>query len=329
LTSGTTPGTTTAAPRARIGAVDAIKGIAIISVLLLHSLPRQFLYDSLAVFHIWQAVPVLVVMMGYTGAFTRVRPLRDYLRRRAARLLVPWAIAWLVALLVVLLRSGEVWKPELLLGALPVPGPGNYFIAIAFEFIFVLPLLRKLLEKGPWVLLATCFAVDLAFQLVTGYFAWDTYLYKATVLRYLFAAGLGLVMASGGIVWPLFPISFAYLVAMAQGVVVPYLGVPSWQPQSLFAAGYTTTLVGLGLRGKYPRLLESIGRASWHIFLVQIIWFGALDSAIAHRFPLPTTASVLLSVIVCLAAGLAFANVEGRATGAVLERWTARRAPQA
>jgi surface polysaccharide O-acyltransferase-like enzyme len=305
----------------RNGAIDAIKGIAIVSVLLIHSLPDKVLSASFSVFHISQAVPILVVMMGYLGATSRVRPLGDYFRRRGVRLLVPWAVAWLVALLVVVLNGDFAFTTPMLVGWLPVPnGPGNYFISIAIEFVLILPLLRWLLDRGPWVLLGACIAVDLSYELTAAYFGLNNYVTKALIFRYLFAVALGMLLARGHKVWVLFPLSFAYLVAITAGVRFEFLA-PGWQSQSLLAAGYTIALVAVGLRFRYLMLLQSFGRASWHVFLVQIVWFGQIAPALVSRFGLSTAANVALGLVACLAIGLGFARAEQWATHGVRDAW--------
>ena len=45
--------------------IDFIKGLAAISVILLHTLPESVLYGSFAVFHIWQAVPIFLFITFY------------------------------------------------------------------------------------------------------------------------------------------------------------------------------------------------------------------------------------------------------------------------
>jgi hypothetical protein len=305
----------------RQGAVDAIKGVAIVFVLMLHSYGAHIPYS---LFWVRQAVPLLVVMMGYTGVLTHVRPIGQYLRRRAVRLLVPWSVAWLVALIIMLVKGNLRWRSDVLWGALPTPGPGNYFITIAFAFVLALPLLRWLLDKGPWVLLTTCFVVDLTFQLAAGHFPLDPYLFKASLLRYLFAVGVGMVLASGRMLWPLVPISFAYLVALTMGFKMPFIR-PAWQSHFLLAAGYTAAFVRTGLRFSYPRFLRSFGTASWHIFLVQIVWFGQVAHFVLDRLGLQPIPSALVSIGGCLVVGLVFANIDQAATGAVRRVLESRR----
>jgi fucose 4-O-acetylase-like acetyltransferase len=304
---------------ARNGAIDGIKGLAILFVLLNHSLPDAVMTATYSLFHVSQAVPLLVVMMGYTGVMARIRPLGDYLKRRGVRLLVPWAIAWVVALVAVLIRGDRLWSPTLLMAALPGNGPGNYFIAIALQFVLLLPVLRWLLKKGPWVLLGTCLAFDISFQLLAGYVSMNEYVHKACILRYLFTLALGMLLVSGKRFWLLLPVSIAYLVLITQGFRIP-LFMPDWQSQALFAAGYTVALVTIGLRLRYPRILEQLGRASWHIFLVQIIWFGQVAPVIERNVTMPVAALVLLNVAACIAVGMVFARVEPWLTEIVLAR---------
>lgn len=299
----------------RVDAIDALKGLAIISVLLLHAVPREFLFDSFAVFHIWQAVPVLIVLMGYTGVMTRVHPLKDYARRRALRLLVPLGVVWMVSLGIALLRGTLAWDPMLLVGVLPTAGPGNYFITMVLEFALLLPVLRWLLDRGPTVLMVVCILADVGYQLLAGHFGWDGYLHSASVFRVLFLIGLGMLLASGHRVWPLAPFSVAFLVARVRGWGVPFF-VETWQTQSFLAAGYPATLVEFGLRGGYPRQLSRIGRASYHIFLVQILWFGSLADPSIGRLGLPHAIDVLTDVVVCLSVGIAFEIAEQRLTRA-------------
>ena len=45
--------------------LDFIKGIAAISVVLLHALPKDVLQGSFAFVHIWQAVPLFVFVSFY------------------------------------------------------------------------------------------------------------------------------------------------------------------------------------------------------------------------------------------------------------------------
>ena len=50
----------------QLNSLDYLKAYAIIAVLFLHLLPYNYLIKTFAQFHIWQAVPIFVLLMGYT-----------------------------------------------------------------------------------------------------------------------------------------------------------------------------------------------------------------------------------------------------------------------
>ncbi len=302
----------------RIAAIDALKAIAIICVLLYHAVPEQVLNDSFAVFHIWQGVPILLVLMGYTGVLARVKPLRSYLTRRARRLLIPLAFIWLASATIAVSKGEFAWDPLLLLGLLPASGPGNYFILFAVAFALVLPLLRRILDANPIAFIAICLAVSVTHELLAPYLDYEAYLRSASLARVLFCVGLGMLLASGHRASRWIPVlllvSVPYLVAMGLGYRLPFM-VESWQSQSFFASAYPAVLVILGLRLRYPRWLAGLGRASYHIFLLQILWFGQVAPHVTGRLPVHTAVRVLLDVVICLAAGVLFAQAGKRLFG--------------
>ena len=64
----------------RLHYIDFVKGVAALSVVLLHTLPNAILKGTCAVYHIWQAVPVFLFISFYLGLeilITRMTILRD------------------------------------------------------------------------------------------------------------------------------------------------------------------------------------------------------------------------------------------------------------
>lgn len=298
----------------RSEAIDAMKGIAIIGVLVLHTLPYQMLWDSMAVFHIWQAVPVFLVLMGYTGVLTRVTPLWDYARRRARRLLVPLSIIWLVSAVISLIKEEFIWSPMYLVGKLPAGGGGNYFIGIVLVFALALPILRRFFDASPRVFVVCCLALSASHELLVAQLSYDGYLHSTSIFRVLFCISLGMLLASGHRVsrWlpPLLLVSVPYLIAIALRYRVPFMVVP-WQSQAFFASAYPAAMVWLGLRLRWPSCLSAVGRASFHIFLIQILWFGQLVSLESLSLPMRVVLRVV-AVPACIAIGWAFMRLEGR-----------------
>ncbi|WP_367121908.1 acyltransferase family protein [Methanohalophilus sp. DAL1] len=88
--------------------IDILKGFAIISVILLHTWPRELLLITGAPFHIWQAVPIFIIIAGYVGALSYKRHqnstlLQLYsirlLSRRIKRIIVPFIVVFTIQII--------------------------------------------------------------------------------------------------------------------------------------------------------------------------------------------------------------------------------------
>jgi peptidoglycan/LPS O-acetylase OafA/YrhL len=282
---------------ARVDQVDALKAGAIIAVLVGHALFLE--PPSWSVLHVLQAVPMFIVLMGFVGQWGTVG-------RRLLRLVPAFAILWLASLVVnMVFRHNEVgWIA--LTGYMPVTGPGNYFVPIAVWIAILLPFFRYLAKKSIYLLLFVTAAVNLAFELAAphiGVFSTHPYLYSAAFPRYLLCVGFGFWLATKP--------RRRWVVVLGLASLVYLLGslLWSWQPpfrldwgdENLLAAGYPTLLVAVGLwclPGRIPRAVSVLGQASYHIFLVQILVFVAIDSLSAvWRLALGVIGSTLLGLV--------------------------------
>jgi len=289
----------------RSPAIDVVKGLAIVSVICLHTLSAGTLHRIGALYFIWQAVPVFIFVMGVNAArsFQRRgrRTLRelyswDYLASRVDRVFVPFVLAFLATSLIGALtaehRSPATLLSELVTGQLPIGGPGNYFITLLFQLTLVFPLIYWGLRRQSLVTVIACLAIDATFEVLAphiGLLKSDAYLYEAGMPRYLFLVALGGAVASmparrlGRAWWmwcgTLVGVAFLTL-AQFDASAIPF-GLPGWENSDFAAAFYPATLVLVAIVA-LPRLASSalsrglavLGRASYHIFLVQIIWFG-------------------------------------------------------
>jgi len=116
----------------RIG-IDQVRGAAIISVIILHTVPGDLLLAVWAEFTIWQAVPIFLILMGYNGVRAARRDQvgslatlsQAYsfgrLARRLRRLLVPFSMLWAFSLLLGLARGDAYVGPLLLVRSYPRP----------------------------------------------------------------------------------------------------------------------------------------------------------------------------------------------------------------
>jgi peptidoglycan/LPS O-acetylase OafA/YrhL len=313
----------------RLDQVDLLKALAVLGVLLQHGVTPGTRVDIFSSLHADQAVPVFVVLTGLLlssripgarPASWRAADARAYATRRFARLLIPFAATWLAALIVGALIDSIYIGPQTLLGALPIPGPGNYYVPVVLQLVVLVPLVTWAYRRRPLATLAGCLAVNVVFEL-----AWaklgaiedvlgraSDFAYDATSLRYLFALALGVWLAEGTSpdrhrsrwLWLGATVAAVYLVLeQTLGARFP-LFEPGFERRTNFlVACYPALLVALGLRWlpvSAPRSLRPavrLGRASYHVFLVQIVWFGAMPEQSLTRFSAGLAASVVVGLL--------------------------------
>jgi len=280
--------------------IDLMKGLCIIAVILLHTFPSNILISTFSQFHIWQAVPIFFILMGITTniSFNNKTSLysKKYFINKFKRIMVPYIAIFLISLIWGIIHKdyyiGWLW----LIGFLPVTGPGNYFVSIMLQHIIIIPMIYHLFLKFPKSIIIILFSLDIFFQLIAPYITiLETYpyLYSACILRYFSAIALGLYISKSSIKlidieyksvnWLSigFIISALYLF-MARFETQPFpLFLDSWGSQNIISFFYPLFLVIFMYKffpkkaeSYFLKLLAMIGKASYHIFLVQIIFFG-------------------------------------------------------
>ena len=308
----------------RLHQIDVLKGLAALSVVVTHSLSVEELIGSWAVFHVWQAVPVFIVLTAVNASisFGRQRArgaahlfTATYVRRRGSRILIPFAVAWLFALLIGM-RGGDLrFGPETLLLQLPHPGPGNYYVSLALALTAIAPLVYVGYRRRPGLTLGALFAIDIAFELLaaqTSAFITHPFLYSVAFPRYLAVFGLGFFIVdervSNRLKWTVLvagsAFSVVYLLLGNSGAWAPPF-LATWRTQNVLAAFYPALLVALGSRyiaassnNWLYRGLTLIGRASYHVFLAQMVYFMVV--------PQSKSETLVLNLVVCTLLGVGF-----------------------
>ncbi len=321
---------------ARLAQIDLLKGMAILAVVTGHTLSRGQLVESGARFWMWQAVPVFVVLMGLntTGSQWRhglagLRALysRAYVLTRFDRFYVPFLVV-LVASSALALAEGTLTAKGLahglVLGNLPFTGPGNYFITFLFQFVVIFPLFYWVYRRAPGPVVVGSFAAAAMFELLAPHVAvlssiqneWWTEAFFARFLVYIaFGALLADYMVNGRDVprwwWLGGAVSVGYLVAITvnASVLTISIGDLGLAGQTFIGSFYPALLVAAGLHWLPPtptgvawRLLARLGAASYEIFLVQILWFGLVATALGTSESLWLTVP---SAVVCCTLGYA------------------------
>lgn len=133
--------------------VDFIKGLAAISVIFLHTLPLSVLKGTFAVFHIWQAVPVFLLISFYLG-FRNLEKKEDIFKDYFSkdRFKKNFLRIWLPLLLLAAIEALfflVIGNKEKAIGSLLClsNGPGSYYVWCYMQIWLLIPAIYLLLKR--------------------------------------------------------------------------------------------------------------------------------------------------------------------------------------
>jgi peptidoglycan/LPS O-acetylase OafA/YrhL len=317
--------------------IDFVKGLAIISVLLIHSLSPALLLAIYSDLTISLAVPIFFIIMGITTVISfkkeQISSLfqmysKDYFLKKIKRYFIPFAFIVIFAVIYINILNVIASVPPLfsfdfvflpLYGVIPPFGAaGDYFISVLFQFILIAPVMYWIFKRSPALLVVLCFSLDLIFEILAFYliptggtclegnFLLADLFYRRLILRYLAILSLGFYIANEFIenrhvdlfsrrnlfMAILAPFSVVYLLYI-HGISLPFLR-PEFQVGNMFTAFYTAVIV-ITLLNYYPIIAKSlkkmfkaqflflyIGKASYHIFLVQALFYTLFRPTLDH-----------------------------------------------
>jgi len=341
-----------AAPR-HADAIDVLKALAIVAVLWQHSFEAELTDDLFGNLWVRPAVPIFFVLVGLNlagslrrrGVALDGRSLRTYFVRRLDRIAVPFVLVLAGGYAIAIADGTFRLSPGLAFGGMPVNAPGTYFIPALIGLVLLFPFIFWAYERRPLLTAVACLAVNASFELlIIGVLPTEkvltdwSLLYTGSPLRYLGLVILGVWIASNPRlgaprnrpILVLAVLSAAYLVA-EQLDPASFTALPDGFPRvtNLAAAPWACLLVMLALRFlpsraselRVGRAVVEVGRASFHIYLVQMLWTGNVVVA-------PPPAAAPLSMLACIALGYAYyrAVPSGSALLSTLPGWDRRRA---
>lgn len=314
----------------RNNTIDIIKGLAIISVIIQHTLSSTCLTSIYRIFHLEQSVPLFMLVSGYVFTLSyKDRGIVDLkncynlnlLKKRIKRLYFPFLIIYFLELLlskVFLSKSldASFIIKNLILGGL---GPGSYYPVIMFQFLFVIPIIYVISHKKLNYSLPIFFALGVLFEMFTSLSEMNEGIYRLLIGRYIFAIALGshLALNQNKISKMLLYVgSILSVIYMYASVYLDYhiFGHSYWLPQQAPAYFYTAFLfiVGMNLLQKKGFIFVTIakfGKASWHIFLIQMLYFWAiLPGVISPSLGLQqySSYSIIINITACVTVGYIF-----------------------
>ena len=325
----------------QLNSLDYLKAYAIIAVLFLHLLPYNYLIKTFAQFHIWQAVPIFVLLMGYTFTLSFNKVSFEtinwflYFSKKIKRIVFPVIVINSILFFLDLVLKKELIQWNFLFNIIPLyQGSGTYFILIAIESIFVLPIiyyLHRYMDNTKLFLLIMFFLnILIEFIALNNAFLNNSFNHSANILRFVFLIALGMYLYSNEdknekLFKLLSLFSFFYL--LIWGILkfdTPFVvNSKSWQNYFSYLYTYIFVYYFFKILENYKeriQILILIGKASWHIFLIQVAYFGMdlkriffeFISSYISNYMLNGLITIIFSITIILYIGILWYKFEKR-----------------
>lgn len=324
----------------RLFEIDLLKGLAILSVILIHTWAVGIQLAIGSPLHIYHAVALLLLIAGFTGTYAYMRRGSttlgqcydtDLLLRRFSRLLKPYLLMFILQVIILFI----LFRYPFNVGSVIIYffkggyGLGAYFVPLIIQSVIIVPVLYLLALKSPNNMLVGAFIVNITIEFIAHNGLIPEDLYGIYYAKFLFAGALGVWLALSvrrfdlwtavlGALSAVFIIILYYTQLLSRFFTVSVIAGIS--EAFAFVWTYVLALTGylyLPKNTAHPiwRGIGEAGRASWHIFLVQMTFFSLwqpLDNAVLtpmyHMFP-PVFSFVglilmaMVTIAICTGAG--------------------------
>lgn len=291
--------------------LDFLKFIATVLIVLRHSHFISTFSGTryLAPFYMGKAVPLFMIISAYTLCVyidkNKVQNAMEYFRadilgRRISRILAPYFTCILFVLIIALATGyfGDISFGDKLskffehIFRKGLYGPGGYYPFVYLQFLFIFPVIYFGMKKFPAVTIVGCTVFCLFFAYIMLDFGEDFFRMMGFKYVLYIPLGIGLYMYMDQIKKSLLPWA-AFFFGVWFIMVWGYFGYEPqlfkyWTMHSappimlyVFAVVYFCLRAEDSFRklGVIKKFFAAIGRASYHIFFVQLIVLGIVQYA--------------------------------------------------
>lgn len=308
--------------------IDLLKSISIIFVIIQHSYTLNLLDKYFASFYILQSVSVFIILSGYNLSQSyeknNVNTLLELysphvIVKRFKRILIPFTFIWIVQIVLIIIVRERLPLGRIITNYLTGgEGPGGYYVPTLIQLTILFPIIYKIGKKSLNVMLIGCFTANLIFEILVESFHMPNRVYRLVMIKYLFLIALGIYLSLSNNLNKTFIFGGATL-SIAYIILVSYLGIKPplflrLESRTLPSFFYPCLLVYLILRHVKIRssilkyIVTKIGKASYHIFLIQMIYFFTLvyiKIPLVHSKP-----ASWFSIVFCVGIGITFYEIE-------------------
>lgn len=317
----------------RIMAIDYLKGIAVILVILTHALSKNQRLKIAGPFWISMAVPIFMTLSGFTNTLSanknKITSFKQYFRKeqfvpKLVRIVWPYSLIILFELGVGLVKKNLLqtgpfvdfavvdYIVYILTGGTT---PGSYYVLILIQFLFLFPLILFAYKKSPKKSLVLFFTIHFLFDLTANCWPIPGKIYRVLIFRYLafIIMGIALYYSYPTLkkIWKkLALISWVYIGMYAYVGYVPKV-FSKWTNTALPTVFWALALVILGMKyleiennNVFRYWFSRIGQASYQIFLMQKFLFGFGLNQLLREMNLIIGFRIIIAIILCCFLGI-------------------------
>ncbi len=314
--------------------IDYLKAFAILMVTTTHF----FTYDDkdfpVFIYVVQMGMPLFMLLIGYNTAMSNERhgihslkalyaPAR--LGKQFGAILPSYTLMFIIeavacGALLDRMPLGE-WMYAYATGGLQGGSHGGYFFAVYWQFLILAPILYLLVKKYPRATLVGALLLNIVYEYAVG--AWDIprWLNRLLFMRYLFIAVFGLSFFLWRKRFRLWLVGAAACLSLWYITALEFFDFhwelsTYWKNTSVYASFYYIAVVVFAfyffedkrLPERLHELAHTVGSATWHIYLTQMLYFRLdLNEPLAF---LPLWLQIPIGLFACTTIGVLWSRIE-------------------
>lgn len=314
----------------RIEFLDYLKAVCVILVIITHY-DWQDKTTPFFTMLVNMAVPVFMIISGYNFAMSNYKKADGKLKKmygwnvlkpKLIRFLIPFFTVCFIEIALLAIEEKKIHPLRIfLLGAY---GPGSYYVPVMLQMLVIFPLIYIAVAKNAKFGITAAGVANLLFEILVKVLEVDKYYYRLSIGRYLLLIAFGCYLylhpehrVKKYQMLAMFLVGFGYLVAVF-GFDTEFVIFDYWKTTAMPVAFYIFPIVILLFRRFYHKIipgivgtaLTQIGKASYHIFLVQMVYYhfelGGVIMKVEWYIAVP------FNLVVTLLFGLLFFEADSR-----------------
>ena len=323
--------------------IDVLKGISILIVIIEHAKWDRAIWLK-GLFPFWDriAIPCFMVISGFVYALSmNEKTIKEYYSRKNVshklnRYLFPFLFIFLLEHLIYLVMSKQEillflserfqydfstevsgkFLPFQLFKALITGsyGPGNYYTPVLVQLVLLFPLLYMLINKFRYKGLALSALFCLCAELWQYSIGLPRTVYRNLILRHIMTICFGIYLSLGyykkNKVLNILSMAagFSYIIAHSYYRWTPAFFNNGWADVNFVACFFFCPVIAffIGRNEVHFKPLEYLGKASYHIYLTQMMYYNFIKREIMISYIGNPYSWCLLSLFIILSIGLLF-----------------------